>query len=155
VTIDDALPIDPDIEASRRGPRERPSPDVLAVIALGGMLGASARYGIARWLPVTSGQFPWATFWTNLSGCFVLGFLLVVVVERLPSTRLVRPFAATGIVGAYTTMSTFAVESALLVHDGKPTTAVVYVLASLAGGVALTFAGIRIARSVAVREAAA
>jgi CrcB protein len=143
-----SLPIDPDVETSATAPRPRPTPDVLLLIAIGGMIGASARYGIARWLPVESGTFPWATFWTNLSGSFVLGFVLVVFIDRFPRARRARAFVATGMVGAYTTMSTLAVESSLLVRDGSPMTAVVYVLASLAGGLALVTAGIALARSV-------
>jgi hypothetical protein len=80
---------------ARHRPSGRAQPEVLAVIALGGMLGASARYGINRWLPTRPGGFPWATFWTNMSGSFLLGLLLVLLLERFPPTRLVRPFLAT------------------------------------------------------------
>jgi CrcB protein len=154
--MDDAvIPIDPDLAPSdpaeptvvptrraARRPSGRAQPDVLAVIALGGMLGASARYGIARWLPTSPGGFPWATFWTNLSGSFLLGLLLVLLLERFPPTRLVRPFLATGIIGAFTTMSTYEVETALLVKDGHALTAIVYGLGSLAAGLTLAYAGI-------------
>src|SRR3954463_10819179 len=107
---DHTIPIDPD-----RPPRRRIEPDVLAVIALGGIVGATARYGVAQALPTRPGQFPWATFWTNLSGSLVLGFLLVVLIERFRPTHYLRPFLATGILGAYTTMSTYAVETAVLI----------------------------------------
>ena len=151
-----ALPVDPDLElelelapapdATRRG---RAQPGVLAVIAAGGMLGASARYGIARWLPVTAGRFPWATFWTNLAGSFVLGVVLVVLVERFPSDRnlrYIRPLVATGVIGAFTTMSTYEVETALLLKDGHPATAVLYGVGSLVVGLGLAAAGIRVGR---------
>jgi fluoride exporter len=124
----------------------RAQPDVLAVIALGGMLGAAARFKLAEVLPTKAGHFPWATFWTNLSGSFLLGFLLIVLLERFPPTRYVRPFLATGILGAYTTMSTFTVETALLLKDGHTTTALLYGLGSLAAGVSLAYAGIVSAR---------
>ena len=87
---------------------------MLLAIAIGGALGAPARYGIAQLIPVTPGTFPWATFWTNLSGAFVLGFFLTVVIERFPPTRFVRPFFGIGFLGAYTTFSTLAVETAKL-----------------------------------------
>lgn len=148
-------PIDPDLAptdpaapavgAPRRLPRGyhgRARPDVLAVIAVGGMLGASARYGIARWLPTPAGRFPWATFWTNMSGSFLLGLLLVLLLERFPPTRLVRPFLATGVLGAFTTMSTYEVETVLLVKNGHPLTAIVYGVASLLAGLALAYLGI-------------
>jgi CrcB protein len=126
--------------------RGRLSVDVLAVIALGGMLGATARFMLAEALPSRDGRFPWATFWTNCSGSFLLGFLLVLLIERFPPTRYLRPFLATGIIGAYTTMSTFAVETVVLIKDGHLATGVVYVLASVAAGLILSYAGVVAAR---------
>jgi CrcB protein len=112
------------------------------------MLGASARYGIARWIPTPSGGFPWATFWTNMSGSFVLGLLLVLLLERFPPMRLVRPFLTTGLLGAYTTMSTYQVEIALLIKDGHAGTGLVYGLGSIVIGLALAYAGILAGRLV-------
>jgi CrcB protein len=149
------IPIDPDLAPSDRAEptvvpvrlpsrlrRGRAQPDVLAVIALGGMLGASARYGIAQWLPTRAGGFPWATFLTNMSGSFLLGVLLVLLLERFPPTRLVRPFVATGILGAFTTMSTYEVETALLIKDGHELTALAYGVGSLGVGLALAYTGV-------------
>jgi CrcB protein len=121
------------------------------VIAAGGMLGASARFGMARWLPVMPGHFPWATFWTNLSGSFVLGLVLVLALERLPPNRYLRPFVATGILGAYTTFSTHEVETALLLKDGHAAMAVTYLLGSSAAGLVLVYAGMALGRRVAAR----
>ncbi|MDQ6928055.1 MAG: CrcB family protein, partial [Actinomycetota bacterium] len=95
------LPIDPDLAAA--GTTRRNQPSVLAAIALGGALGAPARYGIAQLITVSPGGFPWATFVTNVSGSFALGLFFAVVVERFPPTRFLRPFVATGFLGAYTT----------------------------------------------------
>jgi CrcB protein len=122
------------------------------VIALGGMFGASARYGIARWIPTPSGGFPWATFLTNMSGSFVLGLLLVLLLERFPPMRLVRPFLATGVLGAYTTMSTYQVEIALLIKDGHALTGMLYALVSVVIGLALAYAGIHTGRLVPSRS---
>ncbi len=133
------------VAAGRRSDR-RARPDVLAVIAIGGMLGATARFKLAEALPTDAGHFPWATFWINLSGSFLLGFLLVVLLERFPPTRYVRPFLATGILGAYTTMSTYAVETALLIKDGHAATALLYGIGSVAAGTFLAYAGIVAAR---------
>jgi CrcB protein len=165
--VDDDLrhiPIDPDLDpadpaqpAVGRPPGFRPShlrrtaPDVLAAIALGGMVGASGRYGMGRWLPTTPDRFPWATFWTNLAGSFLLGLLLVLLLEHLPPTRLLRPFLTTGILGAFTTMSTFQVETALLLDHDHPSTAAAYLGASLVAGVALAWAGVRTAHRVGPR----
>jgi CrcB protein len=127
-------------------------PDVLAVIAVGGMVGATARFKLSEAIPTEPGHFPWATFWTNLSGSFLLGFLLVVLLERLRPTRYVRPFLATGILGAYTTMSTYAVETALLLKDGHSGTAALYGLGSIAAGLVLAYAGIVVARLTPQRD---
>lgn len=161
----EALPIDPDL-----GPTDpakpslrfqsgappssagRTRPDVLAAIALGGMLGATARFELAKALPVTTGHFPWATFWTNLSGSFVLGFLLVLLLERSKPGRLLRPFVATGILGAFTTMSTFQVETARLFKDGHLGIAVLYALGSLTAGIGLAYVGMTCGRLTSRRS---
>lgn len=132
--------------------RDGTRPAVLAVIAIGGMLGATARFKLSEALHTTADRFPWATFWTNVSGSFLLGFLLVVLLERFPPTRYLRPFLATGILGAYTTMSTYTVETALLFKDGHAATAMLYGLGSIVVGVLLAYAGIATARLVPQRH---
>lgn len=125
---------------------ERFQPDVIFAIALGGALGAPARYEVAQWIKVAPDGFPWATFWTNLSGAFVLGFFLTLVIERLPPTRYLRPFFAIGFLGSYTTFSTLAVETVLLIKDGHVALGVGYTLASVGVGLALAYLGIVLAR---------
>ncbi len=124
----------------------RLQPSVLAAVAAGGMLGASARFGVAQWVPTRPGRFPSATWWTNLSGSFLLGLLLVVLLERLATSRHLRPFLATGILGAFTTMSTYQVEAALLLRQGHAATGVAYGTLSLAVGIALAYAGTLVGR---------
>ncbi len=109
-------------------------------------MGAPARYEIAQWITVARGGFPWATFWTNLSGAFVLGFFLTLVIERVPPTRYVRPFFAVGFLGSYTTFSTLAVESVLLIKDGRVAIGVGYTVVSVAAGLAVAYLGIVLAR---------
>lgn len=128
-------------------------PGVLGVVALGGMIGASARHGLARAVPVHPGEVPWATLGTNLGGSFLLGVVLAVVARRLPGHRYARPFLAGGVLGGFTTMSTYQVETALLLRDGHPATALAYVLASVAGGTTLAVAGLALGRLVAPARA--
>jgi CrcB protein len=95
-------------------------PRVLGVVALGGIIGSLARYGLAEALssgdrPHGPGGFPWATFATNVLGCFAIGVLLARLTPR--SHRLLRPFLGTGILGGFTTFSTFAVDTEKLLHD--------------------------------------
>ena len=144
---------------ARRAPSRsrsgRARPDLLAVVAAGGMLGASARYGLVQWLPVSAGRFPWATFWANVSGSFLLGVLLVVLLERLPPSRYARPFLATGVLGAFTTMSGYQVESALLVSDGQAVTGLVYGVGSVVAGLGLAYSGVVAGRQLLGRGSVA
>ena len=130
------------------GRRRRSDPAVLSAIALGGALGAPARYGLAQLIRVRPASFPWPTWWTNLSGSFVLGLVLVLLLERFPPTRYLRPFVATGFLGAYTTYSTFAVETDMLVKEGHVGLALSYVAASLVGGLSALFVGVVVGRIV-------
>src|SRR5688572_7198758 len=127
---------------------EHRRPAALGAMALGGALGTAARYGVAQTVHAAPGSFPWPTFWTNLSGSFALGLVLAVVLQHFPPTRYLRPFVAVGFLGAYTTYSTFAVETVLLVRDGHAVIGLVYATASLLAGFAVAWAGIWSARLV-------
>jgi CrcB protein len=134
---------------SPRGNRRtsaRARPAVLAAIALGAAFGAPARYGVAQVIRVNANAFPWATFWTNISGSLALGLFLTLILERFPPSRYLRPFVATGFIGAYTTYSTFAVETDLLVKNGHAAVGVAYALASLGAGLGAVWAGMWVAR---------
>jgi CrcB protein len=141
------LPVDPDLVESQ--PSGRADPRVLAAVALGAMPGALARYGLSQLVPATPGSFPWATFWTNISGSLALGLLLVVLIQRFPLDRHARAFAGTGFLGAYTTFSTFGVETDLLIKDGHAATAAAYVIASLAAGIGAAWLGVGLGRIAA------
>jgi fluoride exporter len=130
----------------------RQDPRVMAAVALGGALGAPARYGISLAVHVSPGSFPWGTFWTNVSGSFALGFFLALVLERFPPTRYLRPFVATGFLGAFTTYSTFAVETDLLVRNGRVGVAVAYVVASFGAGLTAAWVGAELARAAGWRR---
>jgi len=125
---------------------------VPGAVALGGCLGAPARYGISALVDISPGSFPWGTFWTNMSGSFALGVVLALVLERFPPSRYLRPFVATGFLGAYTTYSTFAVETDLLARNGHVGVAVAYVGASLVGGLTAVWMGLSLGRAVPIRR---
>jgi len=109
--------------------------------ALGGALGALARWALAEALPASPGGWPWATLLVNLTGCLLLGVLIGVLTGRSREPAWVRPFLAVGVLGGYTTYSTFAVEVVELVDDGAVARAAAYVLLSVAGGGAAVAAG--------------
>jgi CrcB protein len=120
--------------------------DVVAAIAIGGALGAPARYEVSQLVHVASNSFPWATFVTNVSGAFVLGLFLTFTLERFPPTRYLRPFFAIGFLGAFTTFSTMAVETVTLAKDGYVVLGVGYLIASIGAGLVVTYLGTAIAR---------
>jgi len=144
------LPVDPDLreEPPVGRPREW---DVVAVIALGGGLGSIARYGLARAWPTPANGFPWATFSTNLLGSLALGLLMVYVIEVWPPARYRRPFLGVGIIGGFTTFSTFMSETRGLMATHHFARADAYALTSLVAGLAAVWTGIALAR-VAARK---
>jgi CrcB protein len=110
------------------------------------MIGTSGRYALERIIHVAPGSFPWSTFTVNVTGCFVLGVLLTLIIERWPPSLYVRAFAVIGCLGAYTTFSTYTVEAVVLAKDHHADIGLAYVLASLVAGFLAVFAGIAVAR---------
>lgn len=124
--------IDPDVDLhdpAQRGEGRRW--DVLLATALGGILGSEARYGLDTALPHANGTFPWSTVVVNISGCLLIGALMVLVLELDSPPRLARPFLAVGVLGGYTTYSGFAVDVLVLRH--RPLIALGYLLATVLG----------------------
>jgi fluoride exporter len=116
-------------------------PRDLALVAAGGMAGASLRYAVNELVPVAAGVFPWATFLVNISGSLALGVLAVVAVARWPGWHVPRLFLGIGVLGAFTTFSTFANETRALLVAGEGATAASYVVASVAGGLSAAWLG--------------
>jgi CrcB protein len=145
------LPVDPDVTTDSDVPPPRVHSSVLTVVALGGALGALARWAVAEALPHDPGEFPWDTLLTNVVGCFLIGMLMVLVVERWPDRRLVRPFFGTGILGGFTTFSTYAVDTRALFAAGHPGPAVAYLGGTLLLGLAAVVAGLRATERVMAR----
>jgi fluoride exporter len=123
-------------------------PDVLVAVACGGLLGSAARYGVGLLFPTPSAGFPWSTFLVNISGALLLGTLLVLLLERFPTTAYARAFFGTGFLGAYTTFSTYMVETVLLARDGYAGRATTYLMGSLVVGLLASWSGIVIGRGI-------
>ncbi|MCB5181570.1 FluC/FEX family fluoride channel [Streptomyces antimicrobicus] len=135
--------IDPDVDLHVPAQAAEPQAPVLAAVAAGGALGAAARYGLALLWPAGAGAFPWATFWTNAAGCALIGVLMVLVGEGGRTAHpLVRPFLGVGVLGGFTTFSTYAVDVVRLLDEGR-------------GGLALGYAGATVAAALAAVTAAA
>ena len=114
-------------------------------VAVGGALGAIARYGLTLWLPPLPGKFPLATFCTNVLGCFVMGALYVLIVQKAVIPLSWRPFLATGVLGAFTTFSTFSLE-AFNLWQQQTVLAAAYVASTIGGTLLAVWAGVQVCR---------
>ncbi|MEV0041340.1 fluoride efflux transporter CrcB [Streptomyces sp. NPDC056909] len=141
----------PDVDLSvpgRRPARARVPWPVVGVVALGAMCGAAARYGASLIWPTAVGAFPWTTFGVNVSGCALIGVLMVVITEAWTAHRLVRPFLGTGVLGGFTTFSTYAVDIERLVDAGRVRTGMAYLGLTLLAALAAVWAAVWVTRRV-------
>jgi CrcB protein len=151
---DEDTPVDPDVDVHIRTQRlevERTPVSVLAAIAAGGAIGAVARWAIGVALPPAGTGFPWATFLINVSGCALIGVLMVFVTDVFPHRRLLRPFAGVGILGGFTTFSTYIVDIERRLTGGAAVIALVYLIVTVVAALAATYGGIVVTRA-AVRS---
>ncbi|MEV0844362.1 fluoride efflux transporter CrcB [Streptomyces sp. NPDC049954] len=152
--IEDAEPGGGTAEAGDRGRGRaggRPNPwhsqgPVVGAVSAGGVLGALARYGMGLGWPTPRDGFPWTTFTINVLGCFVIGVLLVSVTEIFRAHRLLRPFFGTGVLGGFTTFSTYCVDIQQLIENGRPGTAVAYLAATAVAALAAVTLAARLTR---------
>ncbi|TVR17921.1 MAG: CrcB family protein [Nitriliruptor sp.] len=121
-----------------------PPPRNLGVVAIGGAVGAVARVAFAAWFPAAPGSLPWVTLLENLVGAFLLALVLTVLTERLALDPAVRLLLCTGMLGAFTTYSTLAVELDRLIAAGALAVAGTYVVLTLVGGLTAALAGLRV-----------
>ena len=138
------FPVDPDVTREADVPPPLVHTRVVLVVAAGGAVGALARWSVAEALPHDSGSFPWDTLLTNVLGCFLIGVLMVLVVERLPDHPLVRPFLGTGILGGFTTFSTYAVDTRALLGADRVIVAAAYLAGTVVLGLLAVLAGLRV-----------
>jgi len=160
-----AARIDPDLpqpdlsrrDLSRPGPRGRPPHpsawrlarerrDLLLVIAAGGALGSLARWGLAELFPHPADRVAWGTLLANVSGALLLGLLMAFMADVWATTRYVRPFLGVGVLGGYTTFSTWMLDTRGLLAAGEPARAASYVLGTLVLGLVAVLAGMALGR---------
>ena len=118
----------------------------LTAVALGGALGTLARWGVERLVVPDPAGTPWATLAVNVVGSLLLAAVVTVAVERRPDGRLLRPFAAVGFCGGFTTFSTFVLEIDRRLAHGHAGVALAYGALSVAAGLAAAAAGTVLAR---------
>ncbi|CAM5524201.1 putative fluoride ion transporter CrcB 1 [Streptomyces tanashiensis] len=120
---------------------------VVAVVAVGGSLGAAARYGAGLAWPTPDGAFPWTVFTVNASGCAVLGVLMVLLTETTTAPHpLLRPFLGTGFCGGFTTFSTYSLDTQRLLSAGDTARGLLYLGGTLVTALAAVWAGVTAAR---------
>jgi CrcB protein len=119
----------------------------LALVMIGGALGAAARYLVGRSALAALGEaYPWGTLGVNLLGSLLMG-LLAGVLARGAAGEPARLLLGVGVLGGFTTFSAFSLELATMVERGALATALGYALLSVIGGVLALFAGLGLARS--------
>ncbi|WP_328852509.1 CrcB family protein [Micromonospora globbae] len=136
--------VDPDVDL--RVPRDRREvaahpAAVLGAIAAGGVLGALARAGLQAAFPHGPATFAWATFGVNVSGCLLIGVLMAVLRAAGGGPPLARPFLGVGVLGGFTTFSTYAVDVHAALVAGAPATALAYLAATVVGALFAVWTG--------------
>ncbi|HEX6969840.1 MAG TPA: CrcB family protein [Micromonosporaceae bacterium] len=124
-----------------RQPGTAATPATLAAVSAGGGIGALARHALAQALPHPTGGFAWSTLAANLTGSLLIGAVAVLVAQRWPDRPLVRPFLAAGVLGGYTTFSTYVLDIQQAVAAGAVGTALVYLGLTVTGALFAAWAG--------------
>jgi CrcB protein len=128
---------------------------VFAAMSAGGAVGAVARYAASVLWPAPVGAFPWAVFWVNVLGCGLIGVLMVLVSEHGRAAHpLVRPFLGVGVLGGFTTFSTYALDFSELLEREEAETAMVYAAGTVAGAVGAVWTAAVLTRGALARRAA-
>lgn len=117
----------------------------LGIVVLGGAIGAGLRYAVGEWMSTDS--FPYATLSVNLVGSFLLGILTIGLAQNLVSTNMAL-LLGTGVLGAFTTMSTFSVETVQMFDDGHGSSAMIYVVLTMILSPLLALIGWKIGETI-------
>ncbi|MEO6857605.1 MAG: fluoride efflux transporter CrcB [Solirubrobacteraceae bacterium] len=125
-------------------------PRELMAIFAGGATGAVLRVWLSQTYPAAAGGWPWVTFAINVSGAFLLGYLVTRLQDRLPLSTYRRPLIGTGFCGAFTTFSTMQLELLRMIDQHRYGLAVGYAAASVTAGYLAIYTATAIVRRVRV-----
>lgn len=118
-------------------------------IAVGGAFGSVLRYGLSTWVHTLVGRgFPYGTLAVNVLGCLAMGILFVLLVERMGESAVWRAGLLIGVLGGFTTFSTFSIETFNLIEQGAMAKAAANMAASLVLCVGATWLGVILARQI-------
>jgi len=123
-----------------------PPLSILLGVAGGGALGSLLRFAVGRLLPTAPGAMPWSTLGINVLGSFALGLLAGATFARPYASPALRAFFSVGLLGGFTTFSTFSVETVALAQEASPLKAASYVLLSVGVAVAAAAFGFSVTR---------
>jgi CrcB protein len=121
---------------------------ILLAVALGGALGSLLRYFVAGAIQSPVNPFPLGIFIVNITGGFVMGVIVEVSALKFQIAPELRAFLTVGILGGYTTFSTFSLDSALLIERGAYASAAAYIVGSAVLSILALFAGLWIVRAI-------
>jgi CrcB protein len=125
---------------------------VLGVVAVGGVVGALLRYQAGLFWPTPIGTFPTTILLVNLLGCLVMGVFMVLITEFRTPHPLLRPFFGTGVLGGFTTFSTYSLDIVTLFRLGRPVTAASYLFITPIGAMLAVALGILGTRRILSRK---
>ena len=117
------------------------------LVALGGAVGAMMRYAVSLLFPAEPHTIPWSTMLVNVLGSLCMGVVFVILVDRGLIAQGHREFWIVGLLGAFTTFSTFSLEVVHLLQSGNLIPALVYIVLSLILCIVAAFLGVTLARS--------
>jgi CrcB protein len=121
----------------------------IASVGVGGALGSLLRYLVSTWFSQRFGPgFPWGTFTINVSGSLIIGIVLQLAATRSDFSPYLRLFMATGILGGYTTFSTFSYETYMLGAEGLSMQSLAYAGGSVLAGVGAAYLGVGLVRAL-------
>ncbi len=122
----------------------------MLAVAIGAAIGANLRYGLSLWAVQRLGTgWPYGTFIINVLGCLAIGALLTLAATRLPLSEPARLLLVTGLLGGFTTFSTFGYEGYQMISVGEWLGAALYLGASVVAGLLAVFLGAGLARLLA------
>lgn len=133
-------------------PPSRPPLDVVAAVAAGGAIGAVARWAFSMAFPVRGQEFPWSTYVENVSGAFLLGLAVALIVTRRSKSRLLHSFLCIGVLGSFTTFSNFSQEILLRATSDYAWLAVIYLSGSVLCGLLAASFGILLGRAISQKR---